>query len=57
MNRNPLWLCPECMKKICWLTKISPEERYENLKIFYKIHDLDREYEFCNKSLKILKNK
>ncbi len=57
MDRYPLWLCPECMAKVCWLTKISPEERYENLKKFYKKHGLDREYQFCNKSLKILKDK
>jgi archaemetzincin len=30
-DRHPIDVCPECMAKIAWLSKISPAERYKKL--------------------------
>lgn len=53
-DRRPVWLCPECMAKVCWATKTQPVERYEKLVKFAKMHGLAREQEFYEKSLKAL---
>lgn len=28
---KPLWLCPECVAKVCWVMNTDPAKRYENL--------------------------
>lgn len=33
-DRRPIDACPECMAKICWMTKQSPAERYARLAEF-----------------------
>lgn len=33
-DRRPLDVCPECMAKICWLSDVSPADRYEKLAEF-----------------------
>jgi archaemetzincin len=33
-DRRPLWLCPECMAKVCWATRTDPLKRYESLREF-----------------------
>jgi len=53
-DRRPLWLCPECMAKVCWATGADPVARYQKLAAFCKEHGLIAEEEFYNKSLRAL---
>ncbi|MHC4661963.1 MAG: archaemetzincin [Planctomycetota bacterium] len=54
-DRNPLWLCPECMSKICWATKTNPLARYEHLSEFCCENGLVREARFYNRSREKIK--
>jgi archaemetzincin len=56
-DRRPLALCPECMAKVCWVTKTDPEERYRKLEAFCRENSLKDEAEFYTKSIHILENK
>ena len=42
-DRRPLDVCPECMAKIAWLSKIDPEDRYRSLAEFCRNHGLQAE--------------
>lgn len=56
-DRRPLWLCPECMAKVCWATKTDPAVRYRKLAEFCKEHGLKSEEAFYNKSAAVLGGK
>lgn len=53
-DRQPVWLCPECMAKVCWATGTDPLTRYRKLARFCKEHGLTRERAFFDKSIKAL---
>lgn len=53
-DRRPLWLCPECMAKVCWATGADPVERYRKLADFCGRNGFGREKEFYDKSIKVL---
>ena len=53
-DRRPLWLCPECMAKVCWVTRTDPIRRYRELSEFCKKHGLKDENEFYEKSIRAL---
>jgi archaemetzincin len=42
-DRRPIDACPECMGKICWLSKVHPAERFEKLAKFCRDHALTDE--------------
>ena len=42
-DKRPIDACPECMAKICWMTKFKPETRYDNLAKFCRKHGLKNE--------------
>ncbi len=50
-DRLPLWLCPHCLAKLCWATKVDPEERFGNLIDFCEANGLEREQASFEKSL------
>jgi archaemetzincin len=52
--RHPLWLCPECMAKICWATGADPVARFRKLSDFCKQHGFAGEHEFYEKSIEAL---
>jgi archaemetzincin len=54
MDRRPLWLCPECLAKLCYATGADPVKRYQRLAAFCKAHGLRREQEFFEKSVEVL---
>jgi archaemetzincin len=56
-DRKPLWLCPECMAKICWMAKADPVQRYHRLVDFCHENKLQTEYDFYVKSLLALGEK
>ena len=53
-DARPLWLCPECMAKLCWATGTDPAERYRRLAEFAGKHGLESKYEFYERSRKSL---
>lgn len=53
-DRRPLWLCPQCMAKICWGMGVSPMERYRALAAFAVAQGLAAEHAFFRRSLAAL---
>jgi archaemetzincin len=53
-DSQPLWLCPECLAKVCWATGADPAERYRKLAGFCATNGLATEAEFYRKSLERL---
>ncbi|MGO8750087.1 MAG: archaemetzincin [Thermoguttaceae bacterium] len=51
MDRYPLWLCPQCLAKLCWATGADPAKRFERLAEFSKKQGMKREQEFFEQSL------
>jgi archaemetzincin len=54
-DRLPLWLCPHCLAKLTWATKVDPEARFEKLIDFCKANGLRKERAFYEKSLLVLR--
>jgi len=44
-DSRPIDACPECMAKICWLSNISPKDRYDRLAAFCSRNGLFKEAE------------
>jgi archaemetzincin len=42
-DSHPMDACPECMAKICWISREEPRERYNNLADFCQKHGLKSE--------------
>ena len=55
-DRRPLWLCPECMAKVCWATRTPPAPRYRRLADFCAEHGLQREENVFRASRRMLKS-
>jgi archaemetzincin len=53
-DRCPVWLCPECLAKLCYATGSDPVKRYQRLAAFCKTQGLKTEQEFFEKSLEVL---
>jgi len=53
-DRSPLYLCPQCVAKVCWATNTDIVERYQKLAKFCKDQRLDDEEEFYKKSIYLL---
>lgn len=56
-DRRPLYLCPVCLKKICWNLGIDPLERYKKLESFCLKNNMIKESKFFQKSIQILSTK
>jgi len=56
-DRHPLWLCPQCLAKLCWATSADPIRRYRRLAEFCKTNGLEKEQKFFEKSIKALGGK
>jgi archaemetzincin len=55
-DAQPVWLCPECMAKMCWMTRCDPVERYRKLVEFCKQEGLQEESAFYEKSVSTLED-
>ena len=53
-DKHPLWLCPECMAKVCWLRQVDPVSRYTKLADFCKKQGFATEQTFYAKSIELL---
>ena len=56
-DRYPLWLCPQCLAKLCYATGADPEKRFKELIVFAKAHGLTHEQQFWQKSLSAMQQK
>ncbi len=50
-DRRPIDACPECMAKVCWMSDVSPSERYRKLAAFCRKNNLVKEVEVFEKKL------
>ena len=55
-DRRPIDACPECMAKVCWMSDVSPSERYGKLAAFCRRNDLKKEAEEFEKKLTAIKH-
>lgn len=53
-DRRPLYLCPECMAKVCWVTQADPVARYKRLMAFCKENGFKEERIFFEASVRRL---
>ncbi len=53
-DKRPLWMCPECMAKVCWATSTDPVQRFKTLIEFCEANGLEEEANFYKKSIKTL---
>src|SRR5215813_9575417 len=44
-DSRPIDACPECMAKVCWLSNVSPKQRYDRLAAFCRKNGLTAEAE------------
>jgi archaemetzincin len=56
-DRRPLWLCPQCLAKLCHATGADPAKRFKELAAFSDRVGLKSEQSFYEKSLKALEGK
>ncbi len=56
-DRRPVSLCPECIAKLWWATRVDPVARFRKLAEFCKTNDLKLEAEYYDKATKLLKAK
>ncbi len=54
-DRQPLYLCPECLPKMCWATGADPAERFVALESFCETHGLEDEQKYYREALKLLR--
>jgi len=45
-DRRPIWVCPECMAKVCWASGCEPVGRYQGLWEFFGANGMKDEQEF-----------
>jgi len=56
-DKRPLLFCPECMAKVCWVTRVGPKEKYEAMQKFLSDAGLAEEAESCRKAVEVLSGK
>jgi archaemetzincin len=55
-DRAPVWLCPQCMAKLCWATRTDPIARYRKLADFMHAQGFEKQAAFFEKSIETLKS-
>lgn len=53
-DRHPLWLCPQCLAKLCYAVHADPVVRYRGLEGFCKRNGLLAEAAFYQRSAEVL---
>jgi archaemetzincin len=53
-DRRPVWLCPQCVCKVCWATGTNMVARYKALAKFCEANGFTREKQFYEKSAREL---
>jgi archaemetzincin len=55
-DRSPLYLCPQCVAKVCWATETDVVERYQKLARFCNENSLAEEEQFYSRSIAVLQS-
>lgn len=55
-DRHPLYLCPECVAKVWWSTRVDPEARFRKLLQFCQRNQLADEAEYYRVALRAIQN-
>ncbi|PCJ61271.1 MAG: hypothetical protein COA79_06740 [Planctomycetota bacterium] len=55
-DRHPLYLCPECVAKVCWSTRSGLGKRYAELLSFTQKNSLSESTDFYKRAINILEN-
>jgi archaemetzincin len=53
-DRQPLWLCPQCLAKLVWATGADPMDRFQRLEAFCAEHAMEAEAAFYARSIALL---
>ncbi len=53
---QPLWLCPQCLAKLCFATGADPEKRFKDLAAFAAARQMPEEEAFWQKSLRAMQD-
>jgi archaemetzincin len=56
-ERRPMWLCPQCLAKLCYATGANPEARFKALIGLAKTNGLKNEADFWQRSLEAMGEK
>jgi archaemetzincin len=51
----PLFLCPNCLAKLCWNTGQDPTKRYESMLEFFETHQFEADRKRCEELLGALR--
>ena len=54
-DRRPVFLCPDCLRKLQWNLKFDLIQRYENLEGFWRANGLDEQADWCKRRAAQLK--
>jgi archaemetzincin len=54
-DRQPLYPCPVCFRKLCWNLQVDPAEQCRKLKEFYVKSELKDEADWCGRAIELLK--
>lgn len=54
-DRRPLWMCPECVAKVCWATQTDPAARYVRLAEFCTDNGFTAEAAFYTNSAAVVR--
>jgi archaemetzincin len=57
LDRQPLWLCPQCQAKVTHATGADPAKQFTELIAFAEAHGLKAEAAFWRKSLAAIREK
>jgi archaemetzincin len=53
-DRNPFWLCPQCMAKLCFATDVKPQEWFAHMAEFCDRQGFAEEKQFFERSRKAI---
>jgi archaemetzincin len=53
-DSRPLWLCPECMAKLCQAMKINPTDRYNHLHNWFTENNFTPEANMTSRSIDVI---
>lgn len=54
-DQKPIWLCLECVTKVCWARKVDPIIRFQKLASFCQEQGLQEEMTYYLKAIELLK--
>ena len=53
-DHRDVWMCPQCVAKVCWTTRTNIVDRYQALRTIFEKHGFEKEAKFCRDSIQKL---